>query len=374
LLPIVGGSLFSVLTTGAVARFMGRSLPELNAPAPPVTLLKPICGLEKGLEARLRSACTQAYQTYQVIFCVQRSDDPALPILNRLQAEFGPERVDVVVESEQVGPNRKVNNLLGAIPRVRHDVLVISDSDVELRPDYLRAITAPLADPRVGAACTVWKNAAADKVHEKMELLTINADFMPSVIFAEVTEAAIFCLGPSIAVRRATLDRMGGFEALADYLAEDFEIGRRVWALGERMVLVPYVVDAVVDLRSWRHWWAHQVYWDQNTRAANPIGFFATILTKAVPFALLFALVSGLDPTGLGVLAGTIALRLATAAAILVRLGDREGLAALGWLPLRDLAGLATWAYAFTQRTVEWRGIRFKLRRDGRMVAVEKQA
>jgi ceramide glucosyltransferase len=367
--PVAGGSVFAVLSTLAVVRFMRRPMATPEGFAPPLTLLKPVYGLEQGLEERLQSACLQDYPDYQVIFCIQRPDDPALPVVRRLEAEF-PDRAEVVVADVRAGPNGKVNNLLGAMPRVRHDILVISDSDVELRPDYLRTIVGPLVDSAIGGVCTLFKNAGAKSLYEKLELLTINADFIPSVIFTEESRAAVFCLGPSVALRRRTLERMGGLEALSDYLAEDFEIGRRVWANGERLALVPYVVDAMVDLDSWRAWWTHQVYWDQNTRAANPVGFFATILTRALPFALLLALLRALDPAGVAVLAGAVVVRLGTSAATLGRLGDREGLAALAWLPLRDVAGLLTWALAFTNRTVVWRGVRFEVRRDGRMIAI----
>ncbi len=374
LVPVIGGSVYAVLSSGAVLWFFRRSGRKPNPPSefqPPVTVLKPVCGLERDLKARLRSACLQDYPDYQVVYSVQSANDPALPILREIGREFGPERATVVVDDIRVGPNGKVNNLLGGLAEARHDILVISDSDVMLRPDYLSAIVAPLADPGTGAVCTPFKATGARRWFEKLELLSVNADFMPSVIFADVTGASKFCLGPSIALRRATLQEMGGLEALAEYLAEDYELGRRVWSSGLRMAFVPHVVETEIDIESWSKLWTHQLYWDQNTRVARPFGFFATVLTRSVPFALLYALALGGSALGLSVLGAAIALRLATAGLTLrAGFGDSEGLASLWLLPLRDLVGLVTWAMAFFRQTVVWRGVRFRLTSGGRMVAV----
>ena len=206
---------------------------------------------------------------------------------------------------------------------------------------------------------------------DKLELLSINAEFIPSVVFADATGASKFCLGPSIALRRATLDGFGGLEALAEYLAEDYELGRRIWDSGLRMAFVPHVVEVEEDLESWSKWWTHQVYWDQNTRVARPVGFFATELTRSVPFALIYAIATGAGAGGLAVLAGALAVRLGTAA-VTAWFGfrDREVLRSLAWLPLRDLVGLVTWAMAFFRQTVVWRGVRFRLTSGGRMVAM----
>jgi ceramide glucosyltransferase len=342
---------------------------------PPVTLFKPVCGLEKDLKARLRTACQQDYPVYQVIFCVQSADDPTIPMLHEIRQEFGNERVTVVVRDIVVGPNGKVNNLVGGLSEARHDVLVISDSDVVLRPDYLTAIVQPLANPEVGAVNTLFKTTRADRWYEGMEQLTINADFIPSVVFTDITGAAGFCLGPSTAIRRSTLEKIGGLASLSHYLAEDYELGRRIWTSGLKMKLVPYVADVVIDLQRWSQWWSHQVYWDQNTRVANPIGFSLTILTKSVPFALLLVLFRLGDPLSLAILGATVAVRLISIGVMLeYGLRDREALRYLPLLPFRDVVALITWILAFGQRTVVWRGVKFSLRSDGRMVSTASQS
>ncbi len=376
LIPVAGGSIFSVLCLWALRAFRSRG--QKTAPAvfskwPGATLLKPVCGLEKNLPANLRSACNQDYPEYEVIFSLQDPQDPARPVLEELQREY-PERVFLAVETETAGANGKANNLIGALRRARHDYLVISDSDVYARPDYLRTIIAPLSDPHVAFVCTLYRAAAAGRWFEKLELLTLNADFIPSVIFAYATGAAKFCLGSSVAFRRSSLEEVGGFESLADYLAEDYEMGRRLLRPGKRMILAPYFVELTIDLRNFRQWWSHQITWDQKTRSAQPAGFFASVVTRAVPFAVFFAALRLGDALGLAVLAAALAVRTLTAAAVL-RAGNGpipSGMPAL--LAFRDLAGLVSWVLAFTKKTVVWRGSKLVLARRGRLRKPETPA
>ncbi len=368
LIPILGGSIFSILTVVTVQRFLKNPNQKVSHHfTPPITVLKPVRGLEKNLKLNLQTIANQDYPNYQVIYSVQDPNDPAFPILQEIQKEFGSERISVVISTIEAGANGKVNNLLGAIQEAEHDIIIISDSDTNLKPDYLKNIVAPLANSQVGCVCTLFKVTKGDHWFEKMELLTINADFIPSVIFAEVTGASNACLGPSIAIKRSTLEEIGGLESLADYLVEDYEIGRRVWTSGKKMVLLPYIIDTVVDLENWRNWWTHQVYWDQNTYLAKPLPFIATILIRTIPFALLFAFLRG-DLIGLFVLIGAIIIRLITAGMTSQKMKDIEGIKSLYLLPFRDLIGLVFWALSFTQRTVVWRGVEFKLTSHGKMV------
>ncbi len=373
LIPAVGGSIYAVLCVLAVIRL---HKPSKENPKhcfkswPPVTILKPVHGLEKNQSENLRSACIQDYPEFQVVFSVQDPEDAAVPLLKKIQREFGPERVTVAIENCRPGANGKINNMVGGLKHARHDMLVISDSDVLLKPDYLKTIIAPLSDPDVGCTCTLYKAAGADAWFEKMELLTLNADFMANVIFAHVSGASKFCLGASAALHRSTLEEIGGLEALSDYLVEDYEMGRRIWTLGKKVSIIPYFVDTTVDLKSPSQWWSHQVYWDQNTRSARPLAFFSTALVRSVPFSILYAAARLGDAVGLWVMAGAIFLRFASSAMILGKgLQDREGLRNLGLLIFRDISSLATWLLAFTKRTTVWRGTSFVLTRDGRLVA-----
>jgi ceramide glucosyltransferase len=378
LLPVAGGSLYSLACLAAMVRVRAEARrwpapgPPAAAPWPPVSLLKPVYGLGRDLADNLRSACRQDYPDYQVVLSAQREDEPALPLMVELQRELGPERVTVVVDGSGKVPNGKVRNLLVGLAGARHDLLVVSDSDVRLRPDYLKTIVAPLADPAVGCATTFYKAAGARRWYELLEQIYFNADWVPNLVFAHVTGATRFVLGASNAVRHSTLDEIGGLADLGYYLLEDFEMGRRIRARGQRVAVVPYFVEMLVDLPGPAAWWRHQLYWDKNTRAGNAWGLFGTLFIRAIPFALLFAAARGGDRLGLLVLAAATAFRMLTGGLFMAwGLGDREGLRGLWLLPLRDLAGFASTLLAFARPTVNWSGERFVVGRRGRMVAQE---
>ncbi len=376
LIPVIFGSVYGVVCLLCVIRY--RSLEARSSPTPgrewsPVTILKPVHGLEKDLDKNLRSACLQDYPNYQVVFAVQDENDPAIPLLRNLEREFGPQRVSVAIEHRQVGTNGKINNLIGGLAHARHEILVISDSDVYLRSDYLKAIVAPLDDPDVGFICTFFMATSAGSWFEKMELLTMNAGFFPDTVFAHMTGTAKFCIGSSVALRGSTLNEIGGLEGLADFLVEDYEMGRRIWESGKKIAVAPYVVELVVDLKTPSQWWNHQVYWDQNSCVVRPGALISTLVIRPVPFALLFAASRVGDPLALSVLAGALALRLVTTAAILEwGLRNREGLKSLMFLPFRDLAAFVSLFLAFIKPTTVWRDKEFVLTHDGRMVARER--
>lgn len=335
---------------------------------PPVTLLKPVCGLEKNLHANLRTACLQDYPEYQVVYSVQRRDDPAISLLRELEREFGSERVTVAIENVEVGLNGKINNLAGALPHARHEFLVISDSDVRLRPDYLEAIIAPLADPEVGCVSTFFKASDAGPWFEQMEQLTINADHFAMAIFASVIPVVDFCFGASTALTKTTLASIGGLRALGDYLVEDNEMGQRIARSGKKLIVVPYVVDTMTDLKSASHWWHKMTYWDQNTKAAVPGVFVSALFLRVIPLSLIFALLRGFDALGLQVLAASLAIRMSAAATVVgVAARDAPGLRSLWLIPIKDTLSLFWFARAFLKRTVVWRGVEMALTRDGRL-------
>jgi ceramide glucosyltransferase len=384
LLPVIGGSLYSLACLAAMAVLRARARRARQAAGaadrawaaaggwPPVSMLKPVYGLGRDLGENLRSACRQDYPDFQVVFSAQREDEPALPLLYEIQREMGPERVTVVVDGSGTVPNGKVRNLLVGQSGARHDLLVVSDADVRLRPDYLKTIVAPLADPAVGCSTTFYQARGARRWYEGLEHVFFNADWVPNLVFAHVTGASPFVLGASNAVRRSTLDAIGGLADLGHYLLEDFEMGRRIRARGQRVAVIPYFVDMLMDLEGPAQWWRHQVYWDKNTRAGNPWGLFGTLFIRAIPFGLAFAAVRLGDPLGLAVATGAIAVRMLTGGLFMAwGLGDREGLRSLPLLPLRDLAGFVSTLRAFVNPSVDWSGTRFVVGRRGRMVAQE---
>ncbi len=361
--PVLLSWIYWIATAIAVALFFARKAhPAREGWRPTVSLIKPACGLEKDAYANLASACAQDYPDYEVIYALQNSRDPILPVLEKIRADHPHCRVRILIDPAAAGPNGRLCNILNATREAKGDVLVYSDSDMRLDPGYLGAIVAPLADPTVGISCTLYRGQGAVNAWESLELLSLNAEFVPSMIFATETGAALACPGASQAVRRETLEKIGGLAPMADSLIEDLELGRRIVAAGLKLVIGPHVATTGVDLGGWRAWWRHQVYWDQNTRAANPIGFFFTCLVRGIPLAVLYSfMMLPHDMFELELLLATIALRLGTAASNCLYLGDREGLRALWLLPLRDLAGVATWAASFFQRKIYWKGREFVL-------------
>ncbi len=364
----------AVLATAFVFRGRAKRARPPIGTFPPVTILKPVCGLEKHLRENLRTACRQDYPTYQVVVSVHHRDDPAIPLLRELAREFGPERVTVAIEDVRVGFNGKINNLAGGLRHARHDVLLLSDSDLFLRPDYVRTMVAPLADPDVGAVCAFYRATNADHWYERMELLTLNVDQFALAQFAHVLHLVDFCFGPSIAIRRQTLAQIGGFEGLADYLVEDYEIGRRVLARNEKVVAVDYVVDTMVDLRSPAEWWRKMTYWDQNTRAGEPALFTVMLVLRVIPLGLLFAALRGFDALGLCVLGAALGVRLAAAAVVAgVALRHRDTLRSLWLVPLKDTLSLCWFVRAHFKRSVTWRGVEMGLTPRGRLVALRSE-
>ena len=370
LLTILIGSAIWFVTFVSAWFFRNRKPPSTRRfeTWPPVTLLKPVYGLEKQLAENLRTACRQDYPSFQVVYSVQRADDPAIPLLRELEREFGSERVTVAIESEQAGLNGKINNLIGALRHARHEILVISDSDIRLRPDYLKAIVAPLADPEVGGVSTYFRATDAGPWYEQMELLTLNADHFAMAVFASALHLVDFCFGASTALTKQTLASIGGLEGLADYLVEDNEMGQRILRSGKRLVVVPYVVDTMVDLKSPAHWWQKQTYWDQNTKAAIPVVFAVSLILRTIPLGLLFALLRGWDALGWAVAAGALGMRMLAAWAVLAALGSRSGLKSSWLIPIKDVLSLFWFARAFVKRSVVWRGVEMALTRDGRLL------
>jgi len=363
LIPVVVSCVYWMATGAMMWRFF-RGQRSQNSPwLPAVSLIKPVCGLEKNLYENLSTACHQEYPEYEVIFSVQDEADPALPLLARIREENPNVPIRIVVDAASAGPNGRLSNILNATSHATGQVLVYSDSDMHLEPVYLRAIVAPLANPGVGIACTVYRAEGADNLFEALELLSLNTDFVPSMVFARETGAALACPGASQAIRRETLTLIGGLKPMAYTLVEDLELGRAVVAAGLTIAFVPHVAVTGVDLPRPALWWRHQVYWEQNTRVANPVGFFFTWLVRGVPFAGLYALGGG--PGGWLVLATTLAVRFGATIMTSTLLGDREGIRRLWLLPLRDTIGLFVWLASFVGRKVHWRGRVFVLSGNG---------
>lgn len=343
---------------------------------PPVTILKPVCGLDADLEENLRSFCLQDYPDYQVVVGVAAASDPAVPVIRRLIEELPDADIALVVDPRVSGSNLKVSNLTNMDRAAQHPYLVIADSDMRVDAHYLASVIAPFADPGVGMVTCLYAGRPAGGLASRLASMFINEQFLPSVLVSARLGPMRFALGATMAVRRELLERIGGFAALADCLADDHVLGKRVSALGYRVALSGYVVENVVREENLGALFRHELRWARTIRAVAPLGHAFSILTYGLPVAVLDAalLQATLDWTALGValVALALALRLWLHAAAARSLGLRPGAGAAWLVPLRDLLGFLVWSASFVSNKVVWRDRTFTVDAEGLMKPVKR--
>jgi ceramide glucosyltransferase len=339
--------------------------PHQPQPAgPPVTLLKPVCGAEPGLYDNLRSFCLQDYAHFQIVFGVRDSADPALPIVARLAAEFPHLPIDIVVNAQQHGSNRKVSNLINMLECARHDVLVISDSDALVGPDYLSTVTAPLQDETTGLVTCLYHSVPAGAGWSRLGAMYVNEWYMPSVLLGRLFGNREFASGQTLCLRRETLTAIGGLRSIAHHLADDYQLGARVRELGKQIVLSSYVPTALQYDPSLGDLIRHETRWMRTIRVLRPRSFSFLFITFSLPLALVgFALsVAQASCSGAGFVLLMICVN---ARVILHRLsqgsGDLRGRSGLWLLPLRDALVCWVWCRAFFTSRVTWRGAEFEV-------------
>jgi ceramide glucosyltransferase len=335
---------------------------------PPVSILKPLKGIDPEIYESFRSHCTQDYPEYEIIFGVSDPNDPAVASVERLMKEFPNRSIQLIVCEEIFGPNVKVSNLARMVQVARHDLLLVNDSDIRVEKDYLRRVIAPLTDPQVGMVTCLYRGVAASTIGSKLEALGISTDFCAGVLAAQQLEGGLnFGLGSTLAFRRDELDRIGGFKALVDFLADDYELGRRIAGLNERVVLSGEVVETYLPLYSLRQFFDHQLRWFRGVRDARKAGYIGLVTTFGVAWGLLLCLAARFAAWSWGVLAVVLLLRILLAL-VMCRsvLRDQGSLKSMWLLPLRDLIAVGVWLASFAGHTVTWRGVRFKLK-DGRL-------
>lgn len=353
---------------GARLFFRRRAARQNAAAAPPVSILKPLKGLDPDLFENLASFCRQDYPGYHIVFGVAGAQDPAVDVVHRLQTAFPDVQIDLVIDARIYGSNYKISNLHNMYAAARNDLLVIADSDIRVGPDYLRRLSAELADPTVGVVTCLYRAHNSGGLATLTESLFINTDFAPSILVARLVETTRYAFGATIAIRRGVLDEIGGFLSLSNYLADDFFLGNRVQARGYRVAISDMVVETVLAVGSWRRLLDHQLRWARTYRSVRSGGYFALALTHGTTWALLLLL---LHPDNRLAWATSMALWTlrVTSAAIVANRYLHSRLTwpqALAVLP-KDLLATAVWAAAFAGNTVTWSGHRFRVRRDGQM-------
>jgi len=333
------------------------------APPRPVTVLKPLCGAEPGLDRSLRSFCEQQYAGgVQIVFGVQHAADPALAVVGGLKRDYPRLDLTVVVDPTRHGTSAKVSNLINMMRAARHDWLVLADSDVCAPPGYLAAVTAPLADPAVGIVTCPYHGVPRPGLWSLLGALFVNDWFIPSVRVAALFGSRAFAFGATIALRRDALDAIGGFGAVADQLADDYRLGQLTRRRGQRTVLSHVVVDTSVDERTFRHLVQHGLRWLRTIRVVRPGAYAFSAVTFSLPVAAIGCALAGGTPLALSLLAATAVLRLMLHLAVPAAARSWSRLWAI---PLADALGFALWCGAFLTREVQWRQGRYRVARDG---------
>jgi ceramide glucosyltransferase len=343
----------------------------IDAPRlPPVTVLKPLCGAEPGLDENLRSFCRQGYPEFQLVFGVRDPCDPAIAVVQRLAGEFPLMSIDLVVSPQLHGSNFKVNNLINMVARARYDVLVMADSDTRVGPDYLASVVPPLLEGNVGLVTCIYRSTPTARLWSRIGAMYVNEWYVPSVLLAWLFGHQGYVSGQTLCIRRDTLHAAGGLAAIADQLPEDYRLGERVRGLGLRIVLSHYMVEAEHHEPDIESLGRHEIRWMRTTRLLRPRSFRWLFITFSLPLAtvcLNLTTVEAVGPVVAWALFGTTA-----AARLMLHLvhRPRKGLALLSdlWLlPVRDLLLCWAWFRAFSGTHITWRGQEFDVGVDGVM-------
>ncbi len=341
----------------------------------PVSILKPLKGTDPEMYESLRGHCLQDYPEYEIIFGVNDPTDPSRHLVERLKSEFPQLSIRWMVCAKNLGANIKVSNLTQMLVEAKYDRVLVNDSDIRVPLDYLRRVMAPLADPQVGLVTCLYRGVPGGTLGSRLESIGISTDFSAGVLAARTLEGGIhFGLGSTLAFRRSDLAAIGGFEALVDYLADDYEIGRRMAKRGLRVRLSDVVVETYLPAYTLRQFVDHQLRWGRTVRDSRGWGYLGLVLTFGVPWALLSGLLSLSLSRGIlaawAPLVAVIGLRVAVAMLVgwsVVR--DRQLLALLPLLPLRDVAALLVWIASLAGHTVVWRGDSFRLK-NGKLARI----
>lgn len=335
---------------------------------PPITILKPICGLERDAYENLASFCQQDYPTYQIIFAVLESNDPAIEVVQKIIHYFPHVDIQLIVSDRTIGTNRKVSNLANAVVKAKYDTLLIADSDIRVGRDYLQRIVQPLRDARVGVVTCLYRSLANGWV-AILEAVGIATDFHAGVLVSTKLEGIKFALGSTILIRRTVLEKIGGFEAIADYLADDFQLGYLPTQAGYKVVLSDYVVEHVLASTTLVESIRRQVRWARGTRVCRPWGYVGLIFTHGTVTSLLLLIATGESTLGWIILGITWIARLVMGWVVGVKsLNDTVAQKFLWLVPVRDLIGFAIWCYSFIGNRIEWRGKGWRLTKGGKLV------
>jgi ceramide glucosyltransferase len=349
------------------ARRAKRSQPVLRI-LPPVSILKPVHGLEAHLKENLESFFRQDYPAYEILIAADDESDPALEVAREVSSRYPKIPCRILVTGKPPWPNPPAYSFCRMTELAEHEILVTSDSDVEVSPRYLQEVVAPLLDPKIGMVTCIYRGKNVTGFCSGMTALGMSVEMTAGVLVANLLEGINFGLGPTIAVKKEAVARIGGYEALGDYFANDFMIGNLIEKAGYNVVLSHHIIDHIVSQKTFQKMWCSQLRWAKSTRYSRPRGHFGSGLTFAVPFGLLgFAAAALLGKPGLGLaLLGAALLNRIIESWLVGWTVVRDPIALKRWwlYLLRDLLGFAVWAASYTAARAVWRSSHYELRRD----------
>jgi ceramide glucosyltransferase len=370
LIGTLSSSVFLALALMGVIRFRRDASQQLHAipgdaHLPPVSVLKPVHGLEAQLKENIESFFRQDYPNFEILFASDRADDPALEVVREITARYPHIRCRVLVVNPP-WPNPVVYAFHSMAEAATHEILVTADSDVEVSSNYLREVVAPLLDPQVGMVTCVYRGKNVAGFFSGLTAIGMSVEMTAGVLVANLLEGMKFGLGPTTVVRKDSLARIGGYAALQDYMAYDFAIGNLIAKAGYRVVLSGHIIDHVVNQKSFRHMWQNQLRWAQTTRYSRPKGHFGTGLIFSMPYGVLgFIACAGLGHWGVGAILLSLAVlnRLVEAWLVGWMVVRDPHVRRAPWLyPLRDLLGFVVWFASYLNLRYVWRDGRFELK------------
>ena len=364
---LVGSWVYLVMIVIAARRWM-KVPPPLGVSTEPVSILKPLAGLDEGLEANLRTFFTQDYASFEILFAVRTAADPAVKIVEKLQLEFSNVPSSLIFTGEPPWANAKVYSLDKMMAAASYDLLVMSDSDMRVDESMLKRVSAEFAaDPKLGVATCPYRARAGTSLWSQLEAVGMNTEFFGGVLVARMLEGMKFAVGPTIVARKRALQAIGGFVRLKDYLAEDFVMGQFAAEAGWGVILSSYVVEHRIGSETWAKNAAHRIRWARSTRRSRPAGYVGQLFTNPTPIALALSVVA---PEWWPQLVVTVVLRSVAAWVVARRvLGVRVE---WGLLIPQDLLSFVFWVAGFFGNTIEWRGRKYRLEKDGTFTLLER--
>ncbi|MCS7314276.1 MAG: bacteriohopanetetrol glucosamine biosynthesis glycosyltransferase HpnI [Bryobacterales bacterium] len=364
-LALTAGALgYCLLVLAAVRSYLRQPRPS-GGPHVPISVLRPLAGADRGLDENLRSYFRQKYPEFEILAAVRSADDPARAVFEQVAREFPGVPSRLIVTGEPSCPNAKVYSLARMLAVARHDLLVMADSDTRVAPDFLGRVAGEFADSRLGLSTCPYRAVPGPSFWSRLEALGMNTDFLAGLLAARLVEGVRFAVGPTIVARRQALEAIGGVEVLADYLAEDFVMGRKVAEAGWRVILSRNLVEHHIGSHQWKENFRHRLRWMRSTRRSRPLGYVGQVFTYPLPLVVLSLLAA---PWAWPWAAVTVAAR-AVAAWSVARLVLADPLFRRSWwlLPVEEMLSFAFWVAGFCGNAITWRGREYVLERNGRI-------